>query len=143
MASTAGLETGFLIGRQHEFVVFEGLTFPHSFIEVQDASRFLGEVGITREDPRTVSPRADGILVEPSPHGAVADCGHEAALTSVSSQIGNAPARQGNLTGAGQLTCQSLDLYDEFWGENPGGGPALDALQGLRRFVQRTAFATC
>ena len=143
MSSTASLDAGFLIGRQHQLVVFERLTVPHSFIEIQDASRFLEKVGITREDPRAVSPRADGILVEPSPHGAVADCGHQAGLTGLSSQIGNAPARQGNLTGAGQLTCQGLDLYDEFWGENPGGGPALDALQGLRRFVQRTAFATC
>ena len=143
MSSSAGLEAGFLIGREHQLVVFERLTVPRSFIEIQDATCFLGKVGITREYPRAVSPRADGILVEPSPHGAVADLGDKATLTSVSSQIGNAPAQQGNLTGAGQLTCQSLDLYDEFWGENPGGGPALDALQGLRRFVQRTAFATC
>jgi hypothetical protein len=143
MASTAGLDTGLLIGRQHELVVFERLTVPHSFVKIQHAPRFLGEVGITREDPRTISPRANGILVEPSPHGAVADFGHKAAFASLPSQIGNAPAGQGYLTGGGQLTCQGLDLDDQLWGENPRGDPAVDALQGQRDFVQRTAFATC
>jgi len=143
MSSPAGLDAGFLIGRQHELVVFERLPVPHSFIKIQDASRFQGKVGIPREYPRAVSPRADGILVEPSPHGAVADCGHEATLTSLSSQIGDAPAGQGYLTGRRHLACQGLDLNDEFWGENTGGGPALDALQAQRYVVRRTAFATC
>jgi hypothetical protein len=38
------------------------LSFPHPFVEVQDATGLEGGVGIAGEDPGTVLPRADGIL---------------------------------------------------------------------------------
>ena len=95
MAATAGLDTGFLIGREDEFVILEEATIPDSFIEVQDSSCFAGKLGITRKDPRPISPRPNRIFMEPAPYGAVADRGYETGLSDLPAQIGDTPARQG------------------------------------------------
>jgi hypothetical protein len=95
MAATTGLDAGFLISREDEFILLEGTTIPDSFIEVQDSSGFAIKLGITGENPRPISPRANRILMEPAPDGAIADCGNETGLPDLPTQIGDTPARQG------------------------------------------------
>lgn len=95
MAATSGLDTGFLIGGEDEFVILEGATIPNSFIEVQDSSCFAGKQGITRKDPRPISPGANRIFMEPAPYGAVTDRGYETGLPDLPAQIGDTPSRQG------------------------------------------------
>ncbi len=95
MAATAGLDTGFFISREDEFVILEGTTIPDAFIEVQDSSGFAGKLGIARKDPRPISPGANCILMKPAPYGTVADRSNKAGLPDPPTQIGDTPARQG------------------------------------------------
>jgi hypothetical protein len=44
-------------------------------IEIEEPGRRLGEVWVSRKDPATVLPWADGVLMEPAPDGGVADSG--------------------------------------------------------------------
>jgi hypothetical protein len=46
---------------------------PKALVEIQNAARFKGKVRVAREDPSSMLPRTDGVLVQPSPNGAAAD----------------------------------------------------------------------
>lgn len=90
--SNACLDAGFLIGRKHEVIGFQGLAFPLPGVEVEDASRLLGELGVAREYPGAVMPRADGVLVNPAPHGFIADGGNDTTLLGIADDIRRAQA---------------------------------------------------
>jgi hypothetical protein len=49
--AATGLNTGFLIGGDDPFIVFQWLAFPDALIQIQNAARLAGEVRITGEDP--------------------------------------------------------------------------------------------
>jgi len=57
------LDAGFLIGRNNELIVLQRLTLPVAGIQIQQAAGFVSEVGIAREDPTTVVPRTNSILM--------------------------------------------------------------------------------
>lgn len=137
------LDAGLLIGRQHELVVPQGASIPDPSIKVKDAPGFFGELGIAGEDPRSMLPRSNRILMEPAPYGAIADGRHKATLPSLSGHIGRTPAGKRHLMGRRQLAGQGLNLNDQIRGEKPGGDRAGDALQGLEDVLQRSVFATC
>jgi len=54
---------GFLVGRYHELIIFQRLTFPLAGIQIQQAAGLVGEVGIARENPTPVVPGTDGVVM--------------------------------------------------------------------------------
>jgi hypothetical protein len=57
------LDAGFLVGRDHELIVFQRLTLPLARIHIKYAASFVSEVGIVWKDPATVIPGPNGVLV--------------------------------------------------------------------------------
>lgn len=73
MPAGSCLDAGLLVGRDHKLIVLQCLTVPKARVEIQDAARFQGKVRVARENPGSVLPGTEGILVQPSPDGAAAD----------------------------------------------------------------------
>jgi len=67
MLAVPGLNAGLLIRRDHELVVLQGLAVPTTLIQIQNAARFSGKIGVAREDPGSMLPGADGVFVQPTP----------------------------------------------------------------------------
>jgi hypothetical protein len=86
LASRSGMptgscwEAGLLIGRNHKLVVFQRLAVPKALLEIQEAARLAGKVGVAGEDPGSMWPGTDGVFVQPSPEGAAADLGDQTRL---------------------------------------------------------------
>lgn len=68
-----GLDTGFLIGREHKLFSLQRFALPLFGVEVEDAPGLGRKLRIAREDPCAVPPGADGVFMEPPPHCLVAD----------------------------------------------------------------------
>lgn len=137
------LDAGFFIGRQNELVILKGMSLPNPFIEIQDSTGFFGTLRIARENPGTIAPRTNGILMKPSPNGAVTDCRGQSRSSNLPAQINNAPSGKGNLMGRGQFTGNRLNLNDDFPREKSGGVPDEVVLQAQGDVLQRNVFATC
>src|SRR5215831_657629 len=75
--AAAGLNAGFLVRRNHEFIIFQRFVFPYAGIQIENAAGFAGKVGIAWEDPTAVIPGPNGILVQPAPKRAAADRSHQ------------------------------------------------------------------
>ena len=73
-----GLNAGFLVGRDHELVILQRLAFPSAGIQIKNATGFFGKVGIAWEDPATVVPGPNVILMQPAPQRAAADRSYQA-----------------------------------------------------------------
>jgi hypothetical protein len=67
MFPAASLDAGLLIRGNHELVLFEALALPAAGIQVQPPTSFFGEVGMARENPTTMVPGTNGILMQPAP----------------------------------------------------------------------------
>ena len=143
MLAASGLNAGFFISTQNKVLVAKGLSIPEAMIKIQDATRLGCKQRVSRKDPRAVPPRADSVLVQPAPDGALADGGHYATTLGIAAQIRYAPTRQRLLMGAGQFTGQSFDLNDQLWGEKPGGDPGEAVLPGPPVASRKSACATC
>jgi len=142
MLAAAGLNAGLFVGGDHEFIVPEGFAVPAPLIEIEDATRLAGEVGVAREDPTAVVPRANGVLVEPAPNGASRNAGDEARLTSLLGNVGSTPPRKGEVMGGRQFTGEGLDLNDQFWGGMSGADPDENAPPSRPDAVRRIVCAT-
>jgi hypothetical protein len=70
------LDTGFLVGADYELVRSQPATLPNSVVEVEDPAGLVREVGVAGKDPAPVLPGSNGVFVEPSPDGGIADGGH-------------------------------------------------------------------
>jgi hypothetical protein len=71
--AAAGLNTGFCIRREHEVVGSQRGVLPHALIQVKDATGLRSKVGIAREKPASMLPRAQRIAAEPAPQASAAD----------------------------------------------------------------------
>ena len=141
MPTAACLDAGFFVGGEDEFTVFQGMPQPHSLIQVEDTPRFFGEMGVSRENPAAMLPRADGVLMEPAPDGGPADAGDQPGLAHLGGQIGAAPSRDGQSEGGGQLTGQGFNLDHYLWGEKTGGDPAESSPPDPSGVFRKSAFA--
>ena len=88
MFAEAGLDAGFLVGAKHELVGEQGFALPLLGVQIEDASGLEGEIWSAREDPGAVLPGANGVLVQPAPHGGVADARDDAAVLRFAHDIG-------------------------------------------------------
>lgn len=143
MTTTARLDAGFLIGRQNKLIIPKGMPIPYPFIEIQDSPGFLGKLRITGKYPGTIPPGTNGILMKPSPYGAVTDGGCESRSSDLPAQIGNTPSRKWYLMDRGQFTGQGLNLNDNLRGGKSGGDPDVNVPQAQGGVLQRNVFATC
>ena len=119
------LNAGLFIGGDDEFVAFQGLLLPGTFIEIENAAGFDGKGGVSGEDPASVIPGTDGVGMEPSPNGASRNRGHQAGVADLPNQIRRVPVRQRNAMSGWQLARQGFNLNDQFWGEKPGDDPGV------------------
>ncbi len=142
MLAAPGLDTGLLVGRDHEFIVLESLTIPTTLIQIQNAACFKSKIGVAREDPGSMLPRTDGVLVQPTPNGAAANLSDQARARDVLSQVGGAPARQREIVGRGQFTGESFNLNDQLRGKISGAAPDADVLPDRPGVSRRSVFAT-
>ena len=71
------LDAGFLVCRDHEFIVLQRFVFPGAGIQVENAAGFIRKVGIAGEDPAAVIPGANCVLMQPAPKCATADGSHQ------------------------------------------------------------------
>lgn len=139
----ARLEAGLLVRTDHEFVCPKPTALPEALVEVQDSPGFLLEIGISGKNPAAVLPGTDGVLVEPSPNGGVADGRGQAGGTHVRAEFRDTPARKGRPDDARELASDRLNLHDQFWGERLGGDRGVGGPQDPPNALQRSAFATC
>ena len=142
MLAAPCLDAGLLIRRDHELVVLQGLAVPTTLIQIQNAARLSGKIGVAREYPGSMLPGADGVFVQPTPNGAAADLSHQARARDVLSQVGDAPPRQREIVSRGQFTGQSFNLNDQFWGEICGAVPDGGVLPDRPDVSRRSVFAT-
>lgn len=135
------LDAGLLVGRDHKLIVLQCLAVPKARVEIQDAARFQGKVRVARENPSSVLPGTNGILVQPSPDRAAADLCDQAGARDVLGQVGGAPPRERKALGGGQFTGEGLHLNDQLWGEKSGAAPDEDAPPDRRGVLQRNVCA--
>ena len=131
MLAAAGLNAGFFIGGDHEFIILQRSVLPLAGVEIQHAPGLGGEVRVTGEDPTTVVPRPKGIFMQPAPQRAAADRGHQTALLDLLNQVAGAPSGQRAIVLGRQFTRQSFNLNDQIWGKKSGGGPDEHVLPAL------------
>jgi hypothetical protein len=143
MTTTARLDAGFLIGRQNKLIILKGMPIPYPFIEIQDSPSFHGKLRITGKYPGTIPPGTNGIIMKPSPYGAVTDRGCESRSSNFPAQIGDTPARKRHLMDRGQFTGQRLNLNDNLRGGKSGGVPDGAVPQAQGDVLQRNVFAIC
>jgi len=143
MTTATRLDAGFLIGRQNKLIIPKGMPIPYPFIEIQDSPGFLGKLRISGKYPGTIPPGTNGILMKPSPYGAVTDRGCESRSSNLPAQIGNTPSRKRYLMDRGQFTGQRLNLNDNLRGGKSGGDPDVSVPQVQGGVLQRNVFATC
>ena len=77
MFADASLDTGLLVGADHELISLEPLPLPVPGIEIQHATRLAHKRGIAGEDPAAVIPGANCVLMQPAPKCAPADGSHQ------------------------------------------------------------------
>lgn len=135
------LNAGFFVCRQNELVVLEVLAVPNPLVQVENTSRFFSKVRISREDPTTMLPWSNGILVQPPPYRRAADRCYASRLQDRGGEISPAPSRKRHAIGRGQLARKRLDLNDQVWGKKPGGGPGADAPPDRRGVFHRISCA--
>ena len=96
--SAASPDARFLLGRDHEITGTKWGTLPNALIEVQDGTGTSRNVGITREHPVSMLPRAESVGAETTPQRSAADFSDEAFrnnVLAVSSWTGVPAAAQG------------------------------------------------
>jgi hypothetical protein len=86
---------GLLVGGDDIIVPTEPLTVPFSGVEVQHPAGFGFEVGVAREDPRSVAPGADGIFGQPPPDRGPRYFDHDATGADLGGDVGSCRRRRG------------------------------------------------
>jgi hypothetical protein len=122
MYADARLDAGFLVRRQDKVTAAQRRTFPAALVKVKHATGLHGEIGIAREDPAAVSPRAQRFAAEPAPQGGVTDLRHDTFAHDLTLNVGQRPARQGQAAAMGQFAHQRLNRDDDAGGKS-GRGP--------------------
>ena len=138
---STSLNAGFFVGRQNELIVLKATTVPSPFVQVENTAGLNSKMRISREDPTTMLPWPDCILVQPSPYRRTADRRNASRLDDRRGKISSTPSRKRHAIGGWQLAGKRLDFNDQVWGKKPGGGPGGDAPPGRRGVSCRIFFA--
>ena len=74
----ASLNAGLFVGGDDVVVSAQRSAFPDAFVQIEDRTRFVGKVGIARENPASMLPRPKCVAAEPAPQGGAADLRNQA-----------------------------------------------------------------
>jgi len=141
--AAAGLNAGFFISRNDIVVSVQRNALPNTFIQIQNGTGLVSEVGIARENPRSIAPGAKSIATEPAPQGSAADLSDQALCHDMLTNFCNREPGQGKSQGVGKLAGQCLNLNDEAGGKSePCARPEV-ATQDQAGEPGRIVFATC
>src|SRR5260370_16123650 len=88
MDADAGLDAGFLVGRQHKVTAAQWRALPATLVEVKHPAGLGGEVWVAWKDPASVSPRAQRVAAEPAPQGRAAGLRHDPLRPDLTLQVG-------------------------------------------------------
>jgi hypothetical protein len=124
VATEQRLELALLIGGDHVVARVKELALPAALVEIQDPAGLLGEVPITREDPRAPRPRTDRVLGQIAPHRGARDRAHDPARDRLVGDLSGRPARQRPARLGRKLARQRLDLGDLSGGKTTADDPA-------------------
>jgi len=136
------LNAGFLVGAYHIVVGTEGFTFPCSVIEVKNATSLFFKVGVTRPNPTPVTPRPDGIGMQPTPNRRTADRSDYASLDGFFSDLFATQSRERQAQVFGKLARQRFDFHHNLRGEKWAGARALVVPRDQPDVLRRSVFAT-
>lgn len=137
------LDARLLVGAEDELIWAQPAALPMAVIEVENTAGFLSEVGVAGEYPATMLPGTDGILIEPPPDGGIADGCHETGSADMGAEFSDTPSRQRQIVNGGELTGESFDLNDDFWGKKAGDGRVVGGRRARQDVAQRSVYATC
>jgi hypothetical protein len=143
MDADAGLDAGFLVGRQHKVAAAQWRALPATLVEIKHPTGLGGEVGVAWEDPASVSPWAQRVAAEPAPQGRAADLGHDPFGHDLTLKVGERPARQGQSAAVRQFAHQRLNRDDDAGGKSGRVPRRAVPLRGRGSHVQRSACAIC
>ncbi len=142
VAPAPGLDGGLLVGGHHEVPLTQGLPLPSPLVQVEHPGGLGLEVGIPGEDPAAEGPRAQGVLIEPSPHRGGGDGGHDPPSDDLGADVGNVQPGKRHPEFRRELAGQGLDLNHHHGGERPPGVPGGAAHPAPGGVLRRTACAT-
>ena len=141
--TASGLNTGFFIRGDDELGTMQGFALPDSGVEIENASGFVGEVGIPRKDPTAMLPRTNGVGTEPTPECGAADLGDYALSDHLLADIGQGEARERQPEAMRQFTGERLYLYDDAGGKRGQDARLEVVLQGPADEPVQIVCATC
>jgi hypothetical protein len=116
--AASGLNTGLLISRDHEVIGAQRGALPNALIQVKDTTSLGRKVGVARENPASMLPRAQGITAEPAPQGSTADLRDQPLSNSVLADLSDREPRQGQSEAVRQFTGERLNLNYEAGGKS-------------------------
>jgi hypothetical protein len=141
MLAPPGLNAGLFVSRDDVFVTLEGLAIPATRIQIQYSASLDGKGGITGKDPAAVTPRTNGILMEPPPDGAARDAGHQTGIANPAGYVQGVPVGNRDAMSGRQFASQSFNLNHQLWGEKPGDDPGGSARPVRPDALERSVFA--
>ena len=143
MFPVSGLNTRFLVSRDHEVISAQRRALPHALIEIEDGTGLGRKVGIAREDSASMLPRAESVGAEPTPQRGAADFGDQTLGDHVLPDLLDGEARERKPEAVRKFAGKRLNLDDEAGGKSglyarPEAGP-----QGQAIGRAQIACATC
>lgn len=141
MLAQPGLDAGLFVSRNDIFINLEGLAIPAARIQVQYSSSLDGKGGVTGKDPATMTPRTNGVFMEPPPDGVARDAGNQTGITNLAGYVGGVPVGNRDAMSGWQFASQGLNLNHQVWGKKPGDDPGGSALPIRPCDLQRSVFA--
>ena len=137
------MNTGFFVCADDVIIGTQGDALPEALVKIEDGSGFAGKVGIAREDPASMFPRAKGIAAEPAPQSSTADLSDQALRNNVLTDFLDREPGQWEPEGIRKLAGEGLYLNDETGGKS-GPYARLEAAPQDQAIGQgRIAYATC
>ena len=106
--AASGLNTGLFIRRDHEVVGAQRGVLPNALIQVKDAAGLGSKVGIAREKPASMLPRAQRIAAEPAPQGSAAYLRDQPLSNNVLADVGDRERDKGNPRRCGSSQASAL-----------------------------------
>ena len=124
MFAAAGLNTGFFVRGNDVVITAQRSALPNALVQIEEGAGLGSKVGITREDPTPMLPRAERITAEPSPQSGATNLGNETLRNHVLADLRDREPGQGKAEAMRKLTSESLNLNDEAGGKSgPGARP--------------------
>jgi len=112
------LNAGLLVGAQYVIFLVQRLALPLSVVQIENWTRSLAEIRISRKNPAAEGPGTDGVGAEPAPDRRAANGSNQAATLGLSGNVGAAESRERQSTLLGRLAGQCLNIDDDLRGEN-------------------------